>query len=57
VIDYAVNAGFCTAIQSASVDQRRRSRMKKMTKFWLIMAINIYLNGVVLSSILKEITL
>lgn len=57
MIDYAVNAGFCTAIQSASVDQRRRSRMKKMTKFWLIMAINIYLNGVVLSSILKEITL
>jgi len=31
--------------------------MKKLTKFWLIMAINIYLNGVVLSSIIKEITL
>lgn len=57
MIDYAVSAGFCTATRSASVDQRRRSRMKKMTKFWLIMAINIYLNGVVLSSILKEITL
>lgn len=57
MIDYAVNAGFCTATQSAGVDQRRRSQMKKMTKFWLIIAINIYLNGVVLSSILKEITL
>ena len=52
---YAVNVLSCTATRNASADQQRHRKMKKLTKFWLIIAINIYLNGVVLSSIIKEI--